>query len=83
MKSKEEKDPKEIKNIPFRNITGCNKPTSDLEKFYVGRSGGKYKFPFFVITIGRTYELLAVSEEERKMWIFGFGYIVAKNRLQS
>ena len=43
----------------------------------------KFKYPFFVKTTERLFELYASTTEERTMWIAGFNYvIVSTNEVQ-
>ena len=36
-----------------------------------------WNHPFYVTTIDRLYVLCAPSDEERKMWMAGFRYVIA------
>ena len=73
--TREEKNLDKIKHIPFRNIIDLILPSDLDEKVILCRCSKTYKFPFFLHTIDRKFELCASSENERKMWMSGFNYI--------
>ena len=39
-----------------------------------------YKYPFFLVTEKRQWQLWTTSEEEKKMWLAGFMYIITSTK---
>lgn len=74
--TKEETNKENIKKVPFRNIISCYLPNAKSEERIRQVCSKTYRFPFFLKTLDRMYELCSSSEEERNMWIAGFSYII-------
>ena len=67
------KNPK-LKIIPFRSIKDCYLARQDLTHMSLPKG---WTHAFYVMTIDRLYVLCAPSDEERKMWMAGFRYVIA------
>lgn len=62
--------------IPFREIEEAWLPAPFDEQIMQKVCSKKFMWPFYVVIKRRRYELYAVSEEDRKMWLLGFDYLV-------
>lgn len=63
-----------VKVIPFRSIKDCYLSTVKLDKSTVPKN---WQNVFYVQTIERLYVLCAKNEEDLKMWMAGFKYIIS------
>lgn len=71
---------KEAKIIPFRNITECFLPTAKYEEGAQKICSKKYKYPFFINTVDRMYELYTSQDDERQMWVTCFMYLIKSTK---
>lgn len=67
------KNPK-LKVIPFRSVKDCYLARADVSNLSLPKG---WQYAFYVITIDRMYVLCSPSDEERKMWMAGFRYVIA------
>jgi|APSaa5957512535_1039671.scaffolds.fasta_scaffold230981_1 hypothetical protein len=69
-------DPKnsKVKVIPFRSVKDCYLARSDVSNMSLPKG---WQHAFYVVTIDRLYVLCSPSDEERKMWMAGFRYVIA------
>lgn len=68
----------DFKEILFRDILKVhqNLATTEDNKLASDRASKNFRMPFQIDTSERKFELFASSEEERKMWLTGFEYIL-------
>jgi len=73
---------KDSETIPFRDITRVYMPQFGMDDVFKNAINSKtFLFPFFLKTGGRITELYAASEEERKMWVAGFEYVIKSTKI--
>ena len=64
------------KQIPFRNIISMQKPGVQEESYIMRNDCAQpYKYPMFLKTTERDYQLYANSLHDRSLWIAAFEYI--------
>jgi hypothetical protein len=62
--------------VPFRNIQEIFLPLPEYEVKIKKICSKKYNFPFFVKTVDRLYEFYASQENERRLWMAAFDYLI-------
>ena len=67
-----EEDEKKIV-LPFRSVIDVHQPSTCLPQSVVPKD---WEYPFSLHTIDRRYVLFAPSNDERKMWMAGFEYVI-------
>ena len=71
-----EEDEKKIV-LPFRSVMDVHQPSTCLPQSVVPKD---WEYPFSLHTIDRRYVLFAPSNEERKMWMAGFKYVISSTQ---
>ena len=69
----------DCKFLPFRSILDCyqsRKDDSTIKRSFPS----SWQFCFWVLTSEREYMFLCQSENERKMWMAGFRYVIASTK---
>lgn len=69
-------DDQDINRIRFSEVVTVSTPTERLQQELVEKCSKKFQWPFFLYTEKRNFELYAQTEQERKMWIAAFDYII-------
>lgn len=73
----------DFKELLFRDILRVNSLSGGSDEDVTQateRASRNFKMPFQVNTSERKFELFASSEEERKMWLAGFEYVMVSTQ---
>jgi hypothetical protein len=71
---------RDAKIIPFRNIIECFLPTEKYEEGAKKMCSKKYQYPFFLSTVDRMFELYTAQDDERRMWVTCFNYLIKSTK---
>ena len=66
----------DFKEILFRDILKVQNLGANEDNSLTEKASKNFRMPFQIDTSERKFELFASSEEERKMWLVGFEYIL-------
>ena len=67
--------------MPFRSILDVSAPGILMQDTLQKKCCPKFRFPFFVKTLDRTFEFYAATEVERQMWMAGFDYCIKSTKI--